>query len=777
MSPLPVLCNWLPCSKQPQMPDTASWGLLLSILLFPTIIPPAHAQGDPGKRTTVQGFVRAASDGRPLQGANVVLRDTAEAIQTASVANENGLYQISAPLDAARYYLHISFIGYESYRDTLRLTPGEERVVSVSLSPDPRQLEGVTVEGRPSIKDTEAGLHQISSADIEAIPTPGPGSDLSAYLRSLPGVTTTGDRGGRLYVRGGTPSQNLVLVDGLPIYKPLHILGFYSAFPGDIVSSADFYAGGFGAEYMERISSVLDVTLQSGNTEGYEWSLGGGPFLASIRTEGPVRHGTSSFLVRARHSLIEYTSPSFLQEDMPYKFYDVTAKIHTQSASNQCSFVGMRTYDRGRIDPDRNASFRWTNTGLGGECLIFGDQTAQILDVSFGSTRFNNAVLSSDGTERTAGTWRLYSNFDLTQPAFWGNTLRWTAKVRADQYSFNLDEFALGVTAEDQFLITTTTHLGAELEWGETFTMTPSVGGQFPISYAPPSVEPRLRLSYRPNGSTRTKFTAAGGLYFQFVAGLTDERDAGSAFQILKPTPFQDTPSQAVHAVLGWDQQIGVPLRFSIEGWYKDLQDLPVPRWTPIVRFNTNLARADGTAFGADVSLQYNRDPVRLELTYGYGQLTYRAADDRLGAWVDEPIVEYSPPYDLRHKFGIATTVDGDWGTASARWQYSSGLPFTSVYGFDTLLEIRGRRETPFHNIGTPRTLYHRAYDAQLPPYHRLDASIARTISLTSNASLSVEAGAINAYDRANVFYVDIFTLDQVDQLSLIPYLAFEVNF
>ena len=760
-----------------RMQNTSRVSSLLLFLPLVLLLPfSGHAQ-ETGQRVTVQGFVRAESSGQALQGANAVLRDMEGSIQAAAVANEQGIYQISADLGPGRYRLRISFVGYQPYRDTLRLESGEKRVVSVSLKTAPRELEGVTVEGEKPVEDAEAGLLEIQPADIERIPTPGPGSDLASYLRSRPGVTTTGDRGGRLYVRGGTPSQNLVLVDGVPVYKPFHILGFYSAFPGDVVSNADFYAGGFGAEYMERISSVLDVNLRTGNTEEYEGSVGGGPFLVSARAEGPIRRGSTSFLVRARHSLIERTGSTFLTNETPYKFYDVTAKVQTQSASNQCSFVGLHTYDRGRIDPERDGSFQWTNTAVGGRCLIFGERTAQILNVSFGTTRFNNKMRSTDGTNRSAGTWRLYANFDLTQPAFWGNTLRWTAKVRADQYRFTLREPFLGRSAEDQFLITGTTHLGAELEWGETLTVNPSVGAQFPISEAPPSVEPRLRVSYRPNGSDRTKLTAAAGVYQQFVAGITDERDAGSSFQALVPTPFGNRPSQAIHALLGWDQQLGQPVRLSLEGWYKDLQDIPVPRWTPIVRFNTNLARANGTAFGVDLSLQYDQGPVRLGVTYGYGQVTYRAAVDRLGAWIDEPIVEYSPPYDLRHKLGLTATLDAGWGTANARWQYSSGLPFTSVFGFDTLLEIRGQRDAPFETIGIPRTLFERANDSRLPPYHRLDLSFKRSISLSGSTTSQIEAGVINAYDRANIFYVDIFTLDQVEQLSLIPYLSFQVSF
>lgn len=742
--------------------------VLAVILLLPGSFSASAQEAEEG--AVVQGFVRADSDGQALQGANVVLRDTTGSLQAAAAVGADGFYQI-AQIDPGRYSFQVSFVGYEAYRDTIQLNPGERRTITVSLPSAPRQLEDVIVEGRQPVEEAEAGLRQIRTADIQKIPTPGPGSDLSSYLRGLPSVTTTGDRGGRLYVRGGTPPQNLVLVDGIPIYKPFHIIGFYSAFPGDLVSSTDFYAGGFGAEYLGRISSVLDVQLRPGNTGGYEGAVGVGPFLTSFQFEGPLQQGTSSILVHARHSVIERTGPTVLNQDAPYKFYDVTAKIHTQAESSQCSFVGLRTYDRGRIDPNRKSSFRWNNNALGGQCLIFGETSAQVLDVSFGTTRFGNAVVSPDGTERTASTWRIYTNFDLTQPALWGNTLRWSVKARADKYEFGLEEPFLGIETENQFLLATSTHLGAELTWNDRVTVNPSVGVQFPISLGGTSVEPRLHLSYRPGASNRMKLTAASGIYRQYTVGITDERDAGSTFQALVPTPFQDRPLQAVHALLGWDQRLWSDLNVSVEGWYKQLEDLPVPKWSTIVRFNTDLTRADGTAYGADLSLRYNRGPLQLGLSYGYGQVTYEAA-----VWTSGPEVEFPPPHDLRHKFSFTASLQTDWLTASARWQYNSGLPFTSVYGYDTMLEIRGLRSTPSEDVGTPRALFNRAYGSRLPSYHRLDLSLKRSVDLGSSVSLSGELGAINAYDRANVFYIDIFTLDRVDQLPVIPYLSLKVR-
>lgn len=349
--------------------------------------------------------------------------------------------------------------------------------------------------------------------------------------------------------------------------------------------------------------------------------------------------------------------------------------------------------------------------------------------------------------------------------------------MEADKYNYNFEERFLGVQAEKQLQITASLHLGTEWQWGEAFTLKPSLAAQTPLAWGGFSFEPRLRSSYQPGGSEHMKLTAAAGLYRQFVTGITDERDAGSTFRALVPTPFQAHPLQAFHALIGWTQRPFPNLRFSIEGWYKDLYSLPVPRWTPVVRFNTTLARANGTAFGADLSVRYERHPLRLDLSYGYGQITYRAARSDLGAWGDEPVFEYPPPHDLRHKVNATVSLATEWLTANVRWQYSSGLPFTKVYGFDNMLEVRGLRDKPFTHLGTPRALYHRPYQARLPAYHRLDVSLQRTFDVASSVQLSAEAGAINAYDRSNIFYIDIFTLDRVDQLPMLPYVSLTAHF
>lgn len=750
----------------PSVLDKRFWIALLVVLIGLGCAPAA------AQEVVLRGFVTDESSAQPLVSANVVLRDSTGIVR-AGATNASGFYQL-APAPPGTYTLRVSFVGYATRRDTLQLAPGVY-TASVALTPITQQLAGVTVEGQQPVEEARAGRRRIRPADVGRIPTPGPGSDLSAYLRSQPGVVTLGDRGGQLYVRGGTPAQNLVLVDGTPVYKPFHIIGFYSAFPADLVSSADFYAGGFGAQYMGRISSVLDVSLRPGNLKQHAGRVGLSPFVSSVRVEGPTGWEQTSFLAHYRQSVIERTASSFLNEPAPYYFYDVTAKLHTQGDQSQCAFRGMRTYDRGHIDPDRITFFRWTNTTIGGECLAFGEQSSQLVTVSFGASHFANAVLTPDGATRSAGTWRYHTTFNLERPTSWGS-IDWGGWARADQYHFDLQQPYLGIEADADFHVSAGGYAGVTWTPGDRLRLAPSFGVHGLLGEATLNLEPRLRASWQPGGSAGTKVTAAGGLYHQLVAGITDERDAGSTFMVWLPTPSLDAPLQAAHALLGWTQRLLPGVTAHVEGYYKSLRNIPVARWTPINRFNTTLGLTDGTVYGTDLRLEYRQGTVDLRASYGWSWVEYRAARDDLGAWTGGEVIRYHPAHDQRHTVRLVGHVDAGLFEASARWQFNSGLPFTQVYGFDAYLELRGLRELPERTTGRPRMFYRRPYNARLPAYHRLDISVQRTFDVSPRLDLSVEGGAINVYDRANIFYIDIFSLRRVDQLPLLPYLGLTVD-
>ena len=199
------------------------------------------AAGASAQTGTVRGFIIDAADGQPLTGATVLA--TSEAGEGRGAATDvDGLYTI-ADLRSGTYVLRVSYVGYQTVLDTIVVAEGVE-LRSYELS-EGAELEGVSVTAeRPGgAADVTAGLQRIQPQDIELVPAPDISGDLANYLTTLPSVVTAGDQGGQLFIRGGEPSQNQVRLDGIPLYQPFHVIGFYSAFPSDIVSGRRLQRG------------------------------------------------------------------------------------------------------------------------------------------------------------------------------------------------------------------------------------------------------------------------------------------------------------------------------------------------------------------------------------------------------------------------------------------------------------------------------------------------------------------------------------------------------
>ncbi len=158
-------------------------------------------------------------------------------------------------------------------------------------------------------------MQKITTKDIERIPAIGGSADLAQYLQILPGVIFTGDQGGELYIRGGSPIQNKVLLDGMTIYNPFHSIGLFSVFETDVIRSVNVFTGGFSAEYGDRLSAVLDVTTRDGNKKRLAGKFAASPFLAKLILEGPLKKqdatGSSiSYLFTSKVSYLDKTSPT-----------------------------------------------------------------------------------------------------------------------------------------------------------------------------------------------------------------------------------------------------------------------------------------------------------------------------------------------------------------------------------------------------------------------------------------------------------------------------------
>ena len=741
-------------------------GLLLAALGLG--VGPAPALGQ--EAATLRVVVTAADDGAPLPQATALLEAPAGDTIQAGITNADGYAELRA-LSPGRYVIGVSHVGYAAHRDTLTLEAGR-RVYGVELPVSERRLDEVTVETRRGTAHRTAGLQTIRPAETNRIPTPGPGGDLASYLQTLPGVVSVGDRGGQLYIRGGAPTQNRTLVDGLPIVRPFHISSFYSAFPQAIVQGADLYAGGFGAQYGEATSSVLDVQLRPGNMKRYDGAAALGPHLASVRVEGPIERGTESFLVSGRYSLLEQTAAPLLGVEATTGFYDVTGRYSFQRDETSCNVTAIRTHDEGSLGPDQRRELSWSNTVIGGRCLILATQYDHAFSLRGGYSGFTNSVGTAGAPEQQASRWRTYLMLNYDQRLF-GHPVDFGARVTAGQYSAEIDERFVGREQFSQAQAMVRLHWSLDWAPSDRLTVTPSVAGR--VTYdVRPSVDPRLRLSFRPDGTEQQEVSLAAGLYHQIDGGLTDQRDAGTVFTLWRPPPAGDPLPRALHGIVGYRQRLGSLLELSLEGYAQRLQNLPVAEWTPETGTNTETALANGIAYGADARLEVQRGAFYSYLGYGWSTVTYEAATEDLGAWVNDAVFSYTPPHDRRHQLNVVSSYEVLGVTASASWQFGTGRPYTQVYGFD--LSLTPPDDRPTETPGTAHTLYQRPYGARLPAYHRLDVSLERTFDVSDQWALDATLGAINVYDRPNVFYYDVDTLQRVNQSPFLPYVSLRLR-
>ncbi|GIV61329.1 MAG: TonB-dependent receptor [Rhodothermaceae bacterium] len=735
---------------------------------------------------TLSGFVTDAADGQPLELVNVVLED-ARGTRKGAVTNRDGLYLIPG-LAPGRYTLRVSFIGYRTHLDTLRLVPGERRTLNLALVPGDATMDEVVVEGERTsgAARVTAGQQTIRPRDIELVPSPGLSGDLAGLLTTLPGVVTLGDRGGQLFVRGGEPSQNLVQIDGILLYQPFHILGFYSAFPSDILSRTDLYAGGFGSRFGERISSVIDVSTRNGNNRAFAGAATLSPFVSAVRVEGPLLRDRISVIASARQSLVEQGGEPLVGRALPFNFGDVFAKLHTElGASSRLSALVIHTYDRGALDEDTEGlppeEVRWRNTGAGLRLVSLPRVSPLMLDarVSFSRLPTEQGLPGQPPVRRSE-----ISNLNVAADAtFFGDRsdVDLGVSFRIVRLKSRLGGLYQNIEERDERLQHAAVYVEPEFHTGGGLRIRPGLRVQFFDVRFTPFLEPRLRVVW---AGGPHEVSLAAGLYHQAILGLTDRRDAASIFTAWTnvPRPRTDLDDvragrapRARHLLLGYRLTPTSWLELAVEGYHKTLDNLFIGEWTAFPRFTTNLQPARGRSFGFDARLEVRRAGLYGYLTYGYANTRYEARQASLILWYGTESLRFNPPHDRRHRLN-ALLAFGLYGfDLSFRWEFGSGLPFSQAIGFDGFVlidDITSAAELP----GSRRVIYADPFNARLPTYHRLDASVERTFQLR-RARLTLQGTLINVYDRRNIFFLDVFTLRRADQLPFFPSFGIKLAF
>lgn len=741
-----------------------------------------------GQTATLNGFVADATDGQPIPLANVVLFSSGEVV-AGTVTNTDGAFILNR-IVPGEYELRISFVGFELYIDSLQLRARQVISRTIDLKPDAGTLGEVVIQterGSGAARVT-AGQQTIRPEDLELIASPDISRDLVTYLNTLPGIVSVGDRGGQLFVRGGEPSQNLVQVDRMLVYQPFHVLGFYSAFPGEILSKTDIYAGGFGSRFGGRLSSVLDVLTRNGNNRRMAGSVGISPFISSVRLEGPLVPGRISLLASVRESFIEQGAAQYIDSPMPFAFGDIFGKLHAEvNNKNRLSVSYLRTHDRGTLTEEiPNGALaeevRWANQAFGFRWVMlprFISASAEF-NVSFSSLETEQGPRDHPLRRSTIESTSI--GIDVS---FLGARLDGHAgmMIRLNSLDSQLDGLFQNIDLRRSGLDEAAQYLELNFKYANGLQIQPGLRIQFYQIQLDPKIEPRLRMIW--NRGVH-QFSGAAGIYNQEINGITDRRDAASVFTAWSNIPRATTRNvqldiragrlpSAKHFIAGYRITPGKWLEFSLEGFYKSIANLFVPEWTAFPAFTSNVQPATGRSSGFDARAELRLPVFYAAVNYGYSNTRYKAEQYTLALWYGEERLRYRPPHDRRHQINAIADWDLFGFDMNLKWEFGSGLPFNRALGFDGFILI-----DDLVNVvdipGAERVIYERPYTGLLPSYHRLDISVARSWEV-GRTKLTVQGSVINVYNRKNLFYLDVFTLQRVDQLPVVPTLGLQVAF
>ena len=369
------------------------------------------------QKGNIRGFVYDKSSGEPVMFCNVFLKGT----NIGTATDINGMYNI-AKVEPKEYTLTATYIGYDTIEVDIKLDPGQILTQNLNISESSVKLNEVKISAERAEMKTEVKAASITKKDIELIPSIGGDPDLAQYLQVIPGVVFTGDQGGQLYIRGGSPIQNKVLIEGMIIYSPFHSIGLFSVFDTEIIRNTDVYTGGFNAEFGGRISSIMDIKTIDGNKKEFGGKISANTFGSKIFIEGPLNtSGKTSFVFSGKTSYLDKTSELIYKEPilyfdekgLPYSYTDLYGKISMYGNNgSKLNIFGFNFQDQ--VNYQNISNLDWTSLGLGSEFIIIPSGSAVLIQGNFAYSDYNISFKEESLPIRESG---LIINFCKIFPA------------------------------------------------------------------------------------------------------------------------------------------------------------------------------------------------------------------------------------------------------------------------------------------------------------------------------------------------------------------------
>lgn len=747
----------------------------------------------------LRGVIKSETDGIGLSAA-VRLVETNQSL----LSSNDGIFSFGK-IKSGTYTLLIAQFSYDTLIQEVTVKPDRINTFTFYLKERSNLLRQIEVNAskNKTMRQIEPRIstYSIKPLDLKRVPAIGGEPDIVQYLQILPGVVSSGDQGGQLYIRGGSPVMNKVLMDGMTIYNPFHSIGLFSVFDADVIRNADVYAGGFNTQYGGRISAVIDVQTRDGSTTKTKGKIGIGPFLGKVLLEGPLKkykpgEGSISYLLSYRNSYLNRTSPVFYpyaaksNGGLPFGFSDFYGKISMINPNGtRASFFGFSHNDFVRYP--NTTQFGWKSSGGGVNVLFVPEGASAIINAVISYSSYLMQQFETDLKPRQSGINGFNAAINFTQYSG-KNELKYGMEINGFRTDFSTYNSA-GRKIEQY---DNTTELCSFVKYRSVtprWVLEPGFRVQYYASLGNSSLEPRMQAKY--NVTQDFRFKGAAGFYSQNLLSATSDRDVVNLFYgfLSGPDNLPKTfnGSAVTHrlqksrqAVFGFEWDMDKHSDFMAETYIKQFTQLTNINREKIYEDDEryldkpDLLKKDfivetGRAWGVDMKYVYESVHWYLWAVYS---LTYVTRFDGTQT--------YFPVFDRRHNVNLLAQYLFSGKNknvkfqSSARWNIGSGFPFTQTQGYYQYLNFGQGVSTDYTTAnGSLGISYAALNGGRLPWYHRLDLSIERKQTLSWNRELNISFTCSNVYNRANIFYFDRVRFKRVNQLPILPAITIGYSF
>ena len=718
---------------------------------------------------SLSGTITDSSTGETMIGATVSVK---ELPGTGTISNAYGYYSLTLP--EGEYTAVIRFVGFQPFIQSVNLI--EDIRIDFSLGTDAAELEEVVVMAErknENIVSEEIGVERVRIEEIKKIPVLFGEQDVIKTLTLTPGVKTSGEGSGGMFVRGGNNSQNLVLLDEATVFNSSHLLGFFSTFNSDAIKDLTLYKGSAPSHYGGRISSVMDVKMNEGNNQTFHAGGGIGLISSKAYVEGPIVKDKSSFLITGRRTyadmFLKLSSDETLNNNQLY-FYDVNLKANYKINQNNriylSGYLGRDVFemqdmfglDWGNITGTLRWNHIWNSKLFSNTSLIYSDYDYQVSimnnDNDFSLTSvIENLNFKQDFqyfiNDKSALNFGFYSTYNQITPG---------------QLEVSDDAGVPPLDLQDKYTLESGIYIGNEwkpnqkwnLSYGLRFNIFNLLGpGDF-YAYSEGSVSDTT--TYSSGEIVQSYFSLEPGINLAFIVDPTQSvkvsytRNTQNLHLIQNsnssaPTDIWIASSNNLKPEISDQLSMGYfknfannTYQFSTEVYYKWMQNqIDLKDGADLMAneyIEGELLFGDGRAYGLELMLKKKSGSLSGWIAYTLSRTEKQIEGINQGSW-------YPAKQDATHDISIVGIYDINprW-SLSATWVYNTGNAVTFPSGK--------------YGIGGDVQFYYTERNGyRMPAYHRLDVGATWNIKKTDRFESTLNFSIYNAYGRKNAFSID----------------------